>query len=67
MEAVWIIQNLQALISLCFGPTLHSTILLASWAEHMYKNRIMYKSLQASDHTFLTQVLFAIDRALQIH
>lgn len=60
-------QNLQAIISLCFGPTSHSTVLLASWAEHMYKNRIMYKSLQASDKTFLTQVLFAIDHALQIH
>ncbi len=33
----------------------------------MYTNRLMYKSLQASNNTFFTQVLFCIDRALQIH
>ncbi len=27
----------------------------------------MYKSLQATDNTFFSQVLFAIDRGLQIH
>lgn len=33
----------------------------------MYNNRLMYKSLQARDNTFYTQILFCIDRALQIH
>ena len=33
----------------------------------MYSNRLMYKSLQASDSSFFSQVLFCIDRALQIH
>ncbi len=37
------------------------------WANHMYNNRLMYKSLLALDQTFFIQVLFSIDRALQIH
>jgi hypothetical protein len=67
MEAVWMTQNYHSLISLCFGQQSHSALFLESWANHMYKNRLMYKSLQASDNTFFSQVLFAIDRALQIH
>jgi hypothetical protein len=33
----------------------------------MYTNRLMYKSLQASNKLYFSQVLFCIDRALQIH
>ncbi len=33
----------------------------------MYKNRLMYSSLQASNPTFFMKVLFTIDNALQIH
>jgi hypothetical protein len=60
-------QNYHAVISLCFGPSSHSAKFLKDWGNHMYSNRLMYKSLQASDNTFFTQVLFCIDRALQIH
>ncbi len=67
MDMVWMTQNLQATIALCFGPQSHSTIFLDDWAQHMYQNRLMYSSLQATDPAFLTKVLFAIDSALQIH
>ncbi len=54
-------QNLLVIISLCFGP--HSLLItfLKDWADHMYENRLMYSSLQASDPLFFAKVLFAID------
>jgi hypothetical protein len=67
MDMVWMTQNLYAIISLCFGGKSHSATLLSDWAKHMYKNRIIYSSLQASDHCFFAKVLFVIDSALQIH
>jgi hypothetical protein len=67
MEMVWMTQNFQTIVSLCFGPKSHSALFLEDWAKHMYNNRLMYKSLLASDQTFFVQVLFSIDRALQIH
>jgi len=67
MDLVWMTQNYHAVIALCFGPKSHSAKFLQDWGNHMYNNRLMYKSLQAKDNTFFTQVLFCIDRALQIH
>jgi hypothetical protein len=67
MEKVWMTQNFHSIVSLCFGPQSHSAIFLDNWAKHMYHHRLMYKSLLASDPTFFVQVLFFIDRALQIH
>jgi hypothetical protein len=67
MELVWMTKNLHSLISLCFGPESHSAVFLNDWARHMYNNRIMYKSQLAADNTFFIQVLFSIDRTLQIH
>jgi hypothetical protein len=67
MEMVWMTQNFHSIVSLCFGPQSHSAIFLDNWAKHMYHHRLMYKSLLASDPTFFVQVLFSIDRALQIH
>jgi hypothetical protein len=60
-------QNLQATLSLCFGPKSHSATFLDEWAQHMYQNRIMYTSLQTTDPSFFAKVLFAIESALQIH
>ncbi len=67
MDMVWMTQNMFAIIKLCFGPSSHSAKFLKSWATHMYDNRIMYKSLQATDYTFYAKVLFSIDSALQTH
>jgi hypothetical protein len=67
MDMVWMMQNLQATNALCFGPTSHSAIFLEDWAQHMYQNKIMYTSLQTSDPSFFTKVLFTIDSALQIN
>jgi hypothetical protein len=64
---VWMTQNFLAVISLCFGPQSLSATFLKDWADHMYENRLMYSSLHASDPSFFTKVLFAIDNALQIH
>jgi hypothetical protein len=67
MDMVWMTQNFLAVIALCFGPQSLSATFLKDWADHMYKNRLMYSSLQASDPSFFCKVLFAIDNALQIH
>jgi len=60
-------QNYHTVIALCFGPKSHSAKFLQDWGNRMYNNRLMYKTLQARDSTFFTQVLFCIERALQIH
>jgi hypothetical protein len=67
MDMVWMTQNFLAVISLCFGSHSLSATFLKDWADHMYENRLMYSSLQASDPSFFAKVLFAIDNALQIH
>jgi hypothetical protein len=67
MDLVWMTQNLQAVIKLCFGPSSHSAVFLKSWADHMYENRIMYTTLFALDPFFFGKVLYAIDNALQVH
>ncbi len=67
MDMVWMTQNLLAVISLCFGNKSLSATFLQDWADHMYENRLMYTSLQASDNSFFAKVLFAVDNALQIH
>jgi hypothetical protein len=67
MDMVWMTQNFYSVISLCFGRNADSASFLKDWADHMYKNRLMYTSLQASDPFFFAKVLFAIDNALQIH
>ncbi len=67
MDLVWMTQNLHAVVSLCFGPRSLSAKFLNDWATHMYKNRIIYTSLQGSDSSFYTKVIFTIDNALQMH
>jgi hypothetical protein len=66
MDMVWLTQNYHAIVSLCFGEKSHSAKFLKDWGNHMYSNRLLYKSQQTSDNSFFTQVLFCIDRALQI-
>lgn len=67
MDMVWLTQNYHSIVALCFGENSHSAKFLKDWGNHMYSNRLLYKSQQASDSSFFTQVLFCIDRALQIH
>jgi hypothetical protein len=67
MSAIFMLENLKAITTLCFGEESHSTICIQSWVDHMMRHRQMYKSCHESDNSFLTQVLFAIDTALQIH
>lgn len=40
---------------------------LSSWFTHFEQKRVYYRSLQDADQSFLLQVLFTIDRALQIY
>jgi hypothetical protein len=54
MDLIWMTQNFLAVISLCFGQQSLSATFLKDWADHMYENRLMYSSLQASDPTFFT-------------
>lgn len=67
MDLVWMTQNFQAVISLCFGPESHSSIFLKDWTNHIYDNRLIYSSIYASDPSFYAKILFTIDNALQIH
>jgi len=67
MDLVWMTQNFYTVIKLCFGDRSHSAQFLKEWADHMYANRIMYGTLQASDPYFFAKVLFAIDGAVQSH
>jgi hypothetical protein len=67
MDLVWMTQNFNAVISLCFGPDSHSSIFLKDWTNHIYDNRLIYSSIYASDPTFYAKILFTIDNALQIH
>jgi hypothetical protein len=60
-------KNFRAVINLFFGPNSPSSKRLSSWISHFENNRFYYLSLQEADQTFLTQVLYAIDRALQIY
>ncbi len=54
-------------MSLYFGSSSLTSKCLSSWITHFEFNRVYYRSLQDADKSFLTQVLFAIDRALQIY
>ncbi len=60
MELLLVIQNLLAIISLCFGPSSHSARFLKSWTTHIYENRIMHSSLHTTDHTFFAKILSAL-------
>jgi hypothetical protein len=50
-----------------FGASSLTSKCLTSWISHFEFNRVYYRGLQDADQSFLTQVLFAIDRALQIY
>ena len=65
--ALWMIKNLRAVLNLFLGQNSSSSKCLSSWITHFESNRVNYRSLQEANQTFLTQVLFAIDRALQIY
>jgi len=64
---LWMIKNFRAVINLFFRPNSHSSKCLSSWISHFENNRIYYRSLQEADQTFLTQVLYSTDCALQIY
>jgi hypothetical protein len=66
-SALWMLKNLRAVMSLYFGPKSLTSLCLSSWISHFEQNRVYYRSLQDADPSFLTQVLFAVDRALQIY
>jgi hypothetical protein len=64
MDLIWMTQNFQVIIALCFGPTSHSAKFLQGWSEHMYDNRIIYSSNYSADPSFFAKVLFSIDFSL---
>jgi hypothetical protein len=66
-SALWMLKNIRAVMSLYFGEHSSTSQCLTSWISHFECNRIYYWSLQDADKSFLTQVLFAIDCALQIY
>jgi hypothetical protein len=66
-SALWMLKNLRAVMSLFFGEKSDTSQSLSSLITHFKYNRVYYQSLQDADKSFLSQVLFAIDRALQIY
>jgi hypothetical protein len=66
-SALWMLKNMRAVMNLYFGENSPTSQCLTSWITHFEFNRVYYRSLQDADQSFLTQVLFAIDRALQIY
>jgi hypothetical protein len=67
MDLVWMTQNFNAVVSLCFGPNSHSSTFLKDRTNHIYDNHLIYSSIYASDPYFYAKILFTIDNALQIH
>jgi len=67
MDLVWMTQNFQVVISLCFGQESHSSMFLKEWTNHMYDNHLIYSSTYASNPQFYAKLLFTINNALQIH
>jgi hypothetical protein len=67
VDMIFMTQNLQTVISLCFGDSSISASFLLGWTNHMYENRLMYSSLQASNPSFFAKVLLSINNALQIY
>jgi hypothetical protein len=49
MDLVWMTQNFNAVVSLCFGPNSHSSMFLKDRTNHIYDNRLIYSSIYASD------------------
>jgi hypothetical protein len=66
-SALWMLKNFRVVLNLYLGQNSPASKCLLSWIEHFENNRVNYQSLQQADPSFLTQVLFSIDRALQIY
>jgi len=66
-SALWMIKNLRTVLNLYLGQNSPASKCLLSWINHFENNRVNYRSLHQSDPSFLTQVLYSIDRALQIY
>jgi len=58
---------MRAVFSQLFGEKSQTSKCLSSWIAHFEFNRVYYSILQEANKSFLSQVLFAIDRALQIY
>jgi len=67
MDMVWMTQNFQSVISLCFGKHSLLATFHKEWANHMYENSLIYSSLYATNSSFFAKVLFSIDNALEIN
>lgn len=61
------VQNFYASCSLIFGESAKLTRAVKTWIIHAMRNRQVYEALQARDLTFLSQVLYCIDTAVQTH
>jgi hypothetical protein len=67
IAAFCMIKNMRAVFSQLFGEKSQTSKCLSSWIAHFEFNRVYYSILQEANKSFLSQVLFAIDRALQIY
>jgi hypothetical protein len=66
-EAVDQIQHFLAIIYFVFGEGAKLATSIKTFVNHISRNKSTYDSIQRSDGTFLTQVLYCIDMAVQVH
>jgi hypothetical protein len=66
-EALDQIQNFLALCDFIFGNESKIAMAVKTWIHHINRNKQCYDSMQRSDSTFLSQVLYCIDMAIQVH
>jgi len=66
-EALDQVQNFLALCDFIFGGESKIVMAVKTWIQHINRNKSCYDSMQRSDSTFLSQLLYCIDMAIQVH
>jgi hypothetical protein len=66
-EALDQIQNFLALCDFIFGSESKIAMSVKTWIQHINRNKSCYDSMQRTDSTFLSQILYCIDMAIQVH
>jgi hypothetical protein len=66
-EALEQIQNFLALLYFIFGERAKVSLAVNRWISHIQRNKAVYDSIQRTDPTFLIQLLYSIDMAVQVH
>ena len=69
-DAAELLDQIQVFLALCsfiFGENAKISMAMKTWVHHLNRNKASYDSMQRTDCTFLSQVLYCIDMAVQVH